>query len=193
MRYYSPVLDFVNAAVSYGTVVVNLALLAYLGLASSGRDAFLVRRFGRHGYHAALAVSVLGVVGSLYYSEIAGWEPCSLCWWQRIALFPTALVLAIALARDEVRRLAPYVAALATFGATVSLYQLYLQFGPPAAAALMNGCSLDGGASCSETYYVAFGYVSMATSALSAFLLILAGLHLGRRADRHRDHESSAR
>jgi disulfide bond formation protein DsbB len=181
------VLDFVNMAVSYGTVVVNLALLAYLGFAASGRDAFLVRRLGRYGYHAALAVAVAGVVGSLYYSEIAGWEPCALCWWQRIALYPTALLLAIANIRRELRLISPYVAAFASCGAVVSAYQIYLQFGPPAAAAIMNGCSIEGGASCSETYYVAFGYVSMATSALSAFLVILASLHLAHRAERHHD------
>lgn len=181
-------LDFVNAAVSYGTLAVNVALLAYFGLVSSGRDEFLVRRYGRYGYRAAFAVAALGVLGSLYYSEIAAWVPCSLCWWQRIALFPTALILGIAILRDEVRKLAPYVAALAALGAAVAVYQVYLQFGPPAIQALADGCSLEGGASCSEVYYVAFGYISMATSSLSAFLLILATLHLGRRADRHHDN-----
>ena len=177
--------DFVNAAVSYGTLAVDLALLAYLGLAASGRDAFVVRRFGRYGYHVALAVAWAGVLGSLYYSEIAGWVPCSLCWWQRVALYPAAAILGLAFRRGEARRLSPYVATLATVGAAVSAYQIYLQVGPPAAAAAMNGCSLEGGVPCTETYYVAFGYVSMATSALSAFLLILACLHLAHRAERH--------
>lgn len=180
-------LDLVNTLFDYGTLAANVALLAYAGLVASGRDGFLVRGYGRYGYRVALAVSCLGVVGSLYYSEIAGWVPCPLCWWQRVALYPIALVLAISIFRDEVRKLAPYVAALACFGAAISVYQIYLQFGPPAAEALMNGCALDGGVSCSEVYHVAFGYVSMATSALSAFLLVLAGMHLGRRADRHHD------
>jgi disulfide bond formation protein DsbB len=179
------VLDFVNAAVSCGTVALNVALVAYLGFAASGRDGWLVRRAGRHGYHVALALAWLGVAGSLYYSEIAGWVPCDLCWWQRIALYPIAAVLAVAVARGEARRLSPYVAVLASFGALVAAYQIYLQFGPPAAAALMNGCSLEGGVSCSEVYYVAFGYVSMATSSLSAFIAILASLHLAHRAERH--------
>lgn len=178
-------LDFVNAAVSYGTLLANIAVLAYFGLAAGGRDGFVVRRFGRYGYRVALAVAWSGVIGSLYYSEIAGWEPCALCWWQRVALYPAAILLAIATARREERRLSPYIATLAAIGAAISAYQLYLQFGPPAAEALMNGCSIDGGASCSETYYVAFGYVSMATSALSAFLVILAGLNLSHRAERH--------
>lgn len=181
----SGVLDFVNAAVSYGTVALNVALLAYLGLAASGRDAFVVRRVGRYGYHVALAIAWLGVIGSLYYSEIAGWVPCDLCWWQRIALYPTAILLALAVLRGEARRLSPYAATLASVGALVAAYQIYLQFGPPAATVLMNGCSLEGGVSCSEAYYVAFGYVSMATSSLSAFLAMLASLHLAHRAERH--------
>ncbi len=183
--YNLRVLNFVNAAVSYGTVAANLALLAYLGLAASGRDGFVVRRLGRYGYRVALAVAWSGVIGSLYYSEIAGWEPCSLCWWQRIALYPIAILLAIAVARSEERKLSPYIATFAAVGAAVSVYQIYLQFGPPAAEALMNGCSIDGGVSCTETYHVAFGYISMATSALSAFLVVLAGLHLAHRAERH--------
>jgi hypothetical protein len=49
----------------------------------------------------------------------------------------------------------------------------------------MNGCSIDGGVSCSETYHIGFGYISMATSALTAFLVVLAGLRLGRLWERH--------
>ena len=178
-------LNFVNAAVSYGTVALNIALVASLGFAAAGRDGWLVRRIGRYGYRIAVVVAWLGVIGSLYYSEIAGWVPCDLCWWQRIALYPAAAILALAVARGEARRASPYVALLASAGALVGAYQIYLQFGPPAAEAIMNGCALDGGVSCSETYHVAFGYVSMATSALSAFLAILAGLHLAHRAERH--------
>lgn len=182
-----------NAAFGYGTLAVNIALLAYFGLVSSGRDGFLVRRYGRYGYRVALGVALVGVLGSLYYSEIAGWVPCSLCWWQRIALYPIVPIMGISILRDEVRKLAPYVAALAAFGAAVAVYQVYLQFGPPAVQALAEGCSLEGGASCSEVYYVAFGYISMATSSLSAFLLILASLHLGRRADRHHDNVAASK
>ena len=36
------------------------------------------------------------MAGSLYFSEVANYVPCRLCWFQRIAMYPLAVILLIA-------------------------------------------------------------------------------------------------
>ena len=46
----------------------------------------------------AAVVALTATAGSLYFSEVAGFEPCALCWYQRIAMYPLVLILGIAAA-----------------------------------------------------------------------------------------------
>ena len=48
-----------------------------------------------------LAVAAVSVAGSLYFSESAGYVPCRLCWFQRIAMYPIAVVALVALLRRD--------------------------------------------------------------------------------------------
>ena len=49
----------------------------------------------------AWAVSVIAMFGSLYFSEIRQYEPCELCWYQRIAMYPLVIVLGIAYIKKD--------------------------------------------------------------------------------------------
>lgn len=44
----------------------------------------------------ALGVAVVATFFSLWFSEAAGFPPCELCWYQRIAMYPLVAVLAVA-------------------------------------------------------------------------------------------------
>ena len=55
----------------------------------------------RYGLYLAWVVSITAVLGSLYFSEIRGFIPCELCWIQRIFMYPIALILAIAVFRED--------------------------------------------------------------------------------------------
>lgn len=50
----------------------------------------------------AWAVSVIATLGSLYLSEIKGFLPCDLCWFQRIFMYPLTILLGIAYFKDDV-------------------------------------------------------------------------------------------
>ena len=176
-------LELANSLFAYGTLAANLGLVVYVVYFFIGREDRLARAVGQHAYVGVLLVAMVSLVGSLYYSDVVGWEPCVLCWYQRIVLYPIVPLMAIAIYRREPARIAPYVAFLASVGLAIALYHVYIQFGPPAHAMAFNGCGFGDGVPCSETYNVAFGYISMATSALTAFLLVLVGLRLGRRAE----------
>ena len=84
---------------------------------------------------AAAALALGGLVaagatlGSLYFSEIVDFPPCKLCWFQRIAMYPLAILLPLAhLRRDAIMQF--YAAVLASVGLLISLYHIQLQLFP---------------------------------------------------------------
>jgi disulfide bond formation protein DsbB len=127
----------------------------------------------------AAGVAITATAGSLYFSEVAGFIPCALCWYQRIAMYPLALILGIAAWRNEaaIRR---YVVPVAAIGAVISLYHIGVERLPglPAGA-----CSLD--VPCDLIWVERFGFVTIPVMALAAFLAIITLLlaYAGRRAD----------
>lgn len=114
----------------------------------------------------ATAVASVATAGSLYYSEVAQYTPCRLCWYQRIGMYPLVLVLGIAAWRDDpsVRR---YALPLAAVGGIVSAYHYLLQWFPQ----LQTGVC-DPGAPCAAFYVREFGFVSIPFMALMGFVAI---------------------
>ena len=118
----------------------------------------------------AFSVALVSTLGSLYLSEVARFIPCTLCWYQRIAMYPLVLLLGIAAVRGDVavRR---YAVPLAAIGALVAAYHVALQRLP----GLQSGtCSLD--VPCSAIYVERFGFVTLPVMALIGFAAIVVTL-----------------
>lgn len=114
----------------------------------------------------ASLVAVGATVGSLYFSEVENFTPCEMCWFQRIAMYPLAVILPIAaLRRDQGIR--PYAIALAGIGSLIAIYHIQLQLFPG------QGSSCDADAPCSYKWLDIFGFVSIPWLALGSFALIL--------------------
>ena len=158
--------------------VPGLVVLAPVsGVARRGRDA--VRRFLDGGELAlAWVLALVATLGSLYFSEVADFIPCRLCWFQRIAMYPLALILFLAvIARD--RRGAYYAVALPVVGAVISLWHLYIEANPEQESP---ACRI--GAPCSTKWIDEFGYVTIPMLALTAFAAIATLLVLALRPPR---------
>ncbi len=67
----------------------------------------------------------IGTVGSLFFSEITNEDPCTLCWYQRVILFPLAIILGIAAFRNAYRIIL-YVLPLSLIGLAISVYHVVL-------------------------------------------------------------------
>ena len=117
-----------------------------------------------YALYLAWLTALAASLGSLYFSEVLGFAPCLLCWYQRAFMFPLAVILGIAAYRDD-RGIAPYSLALAGIGGALSLYHYLLQKVP--ALGLPAGCT--GGVSCSEPYIDLWGFVTIPFLALLAF------------------------
>lgn len=114
----------------------------------------------------AWLVTLTATSGSLYLSEGMGLEPCELCWFQRIAMYPLVVVLGVALLRRDAAAWKT-VLPLALIGALISTYHMIVQYNP---ALEVTACSTS--APCSMRYLVTYGFVSIPVMAGSAFLLI---------------------
>lgn len=167
------------------TVVAQLAVLAIVVLAlgaraSSGiahaRDA-VWETLGDGGLWLAWLVALTATLGSLYYSEVAHFEPCELCWFQRIAMYPLAVVLLIAALRGD-RDYWHYAVPVAAIGAVISIYHYQLERFPHQSA--LASCSVE--APCTVVWVWRFHYISIPLMALSGFALIVALLLVARRA-----------
>ena len=94
--------------------------------------------------HIALLAAMVATCGSLYFSQVLNWIPCELCWYQRILMYPLALILAVGIIRDD-RGLHLYGLPLALTGMAVALYH-YLQVLkvlPPSPCQGAVPCSID--------------------------------------------------
>ncbi len=149
-----------------------LVLVAQIGLvilfvATITRARFL-NSLGRHTLWAGFLISLVAVCGSLFYSEIVGFEPCVLCWWQRVFLYPQVILFAIALWRRD-RGIFKYSVALALCAGVVALYHSYVYMGGTS----LLPCTALGGA-CSKVYVYAFhGLVTIPSMSLTIVLYLL--------------------
>ncbi|MEK7114916.1 MAG: disulfide oxidoreductase [Patescibacteria group bacterium] len=116
----------------------------------------------------AFAVVLIATLGSLTYSEIIGYEPCKLCWFQRIFMYPQVILLGMALIKKDYK-IASYSIILSIIGAVIAGYHYLLQLG----FAPNLPCSAIGySVSCSQKFVMQFGYITIPMMAFSAFVLI---------------------
>jgi disulfide bond formation protein DsbB len=157
-------------------IVVAAAGAARLTAAGRPPDAPVLRAIAPLALWLAGAVAATATLGSLYFSEVAGFVPCALCWYQRIAMYPLAIVLPIAAARGDLA-VRPYATVLAGIGAVIATYHALLQRLPglPSGA-----CSLE--APCSGIWVERFGVVTIPVMALIGFVSILLLLRIARMA-----------
>ena len=126
----------------------------------------LVDWLGATSRHIALLATWIATCGSLFFSEVLRWQPCVLCWYQRILMYPLAILLAIGIVRRD-RGLHVYVLPFSIAGIGVSLYHYLLiktDWLPPPACTVGVPCTVD--------YLNWFGFINIPFLALTAFLII---------------------
>jgi disulfide bond formation protein DsbB len=162
--------DVIAALAVLGVVGQGLAVLLVLSLLAA-REA--VRR-ALWGYElwAAFLVAAIATGGSLFFSEVAGFVPCDLCWFQRICMYPLSILTLFAAFHADYR-LARYLLPLPVVGACVSIYHLLVENHVVATPA---ACKI--GAGCAVKWIDYFGYMTIPTLALTGFVLLIGLLGL---------------
>ena len=158
-----------TVAMQIGTAVI---LLAYLFPQSVPNAREILAATGRWGMKKIFVLSLASAVMTLIYSDVLGFEPCPLCWWQRIFLYPQVFILGLALWRDKYREAAIDISLLfSIIGAGVALYHHMLQMMPAGTLP----CPATG-PSCAQITFIEFGYVTFPMMALALFGLNIAVL-----------------
>lgn len=156
------------------TVTLFFALLAGLAMviaaavvvsAVSGDRLGVVAALRPVAIELAAAVAVTATLGSLYLSEVQGFDPCRLCWVQRGFMYPAALLLVAALIT---KHRAPLLAAgvLAVIGLPIAVFHRYEQ------AAGSSGSFCDAANPCSQVWVERFGFVTIPTMAAAGFIAV---------------------
>lgn len=165
--------ESLNFTLALGTIALQIGAIAILALFSLQNYYPFLQKLGDFlrtwGLWIALALSFAASALTLVYSEILGFPPCPLCWWQRIFLYPQVVLFALALWKGE-RRVIDYSIALSIFGLGFALYHHMLQILPSGTLP----CPADGTVSCAQRLVFEFGYVTFPMMAVSAFVFLLA-------------------
>jgi disulfide bond formation protein DsbB len=115
----------------------------------------------------AWIVATVTTLGSLYYSEHAGFTPCELCWYQRILMYPLVIVLGVAVLRRD-RAVWTTALVFVVLGAPLSLYHWLVERVP----AFEESSSCSATVPCNTPWFEKLGFVTLAWMAMSSFLLI---------------------
>jgi disulfide bond formation protein DsbB len=160
----------------------------------------------------AALVATTASLGSLYMSEYGNhWAPCRFCWFQRIFMYSSAVVLIMAAIRRD-RGVKWYTVPLASIGILLSAYHIAIERGWVTES---TACAASG-PKCSTPYFISFGHrnpitlgpagfpaVTLAVMAFCGFAAILALLllpepldldtpdHLTERDDSHGEPAAS--
>lgn len=169
-------MEFLVQYLAYVILLLNISIVGYLGIKILQKfftlpiddyvEAFEEKVDSRYR-EIALVVALIATVGSLFLSNVLGWAPCHLCWFQRIFMYPLVLMFGVSLFFDD-RNVSDYVIPMTVIGGGISVYHYLIQI----VGALQSTCS-ESGISCSQTYTFYFDYITIPVMALTAFLIIL--------------------
>jgi disulfide bond formation protein DsbB len=153
---------------NFFAILTVVALVGAVGLlvfrVVRGPDAATL--LGNKAVWLAWVVALVATVGSLMYSELFHYVPCRLCWFQRIAMYPLAIVLLVGAIRREVA-VKFYAIPIALIGLVISVYHNVLQFYPS-----LEGTSCDPLVPCSARSIEMFGFMDLPFMAGAGFIVI---------------------
>jgi disulfide bond formation protein DsbB len=127
----------------------------------------------------AWLIAAAATLGALFFGEVMKLPPCTLCWYQRIFMFPLALILPLGLFPLD-RKVIRYGLALAVPGALIAVFHLLLVAGVVPES--LKPCTQ--GVPCSETVIEWFGFLTIPLLSAVAFgtiIALLAAAHLRSR------------
>lgn len=114
-------------------------------------------------------VSLIATLGSLYFSEIRDYEPCKLCWIQRIFMYPIAIMMTVAYIQKN-PRIVVTTLVFSIIGGCISLYHYLIQ----KVSFFQDDAISCGAVPCTGMYINWFGFITIPFLALTAFTILTA-------------------
>lgn len=162
--------ELLNMFLGAGAISLQIAsvvalFLLFIGPKKNEYLAFIDKHYLQLGFLVSLSASLF----SLVYSEIIGFLPCYLCWYQRVFLFPIVFIFGSAIWHKD-RKIVKYVLPILGVGFIISVYQnLQYYFGDIGTLP----CDASG-ISCYQRLVDVFGgYISIPSLALTSYLALI--------------------
>lgn len=122
----------------------------------------------------AWIVALIATLGSIYMSQVLRFTPCTLCWYQRIFMFPLLFILTVGILTKD-KKMYLYVLPLSITGLIISIYHNLIYYGFISES--LSPCYQ--GVACNTKQLELFGFITIpllsliSFSAITAFMLIL--------------------
>lgn len=133
-------------------------------------------------FYLGFLQALTATMGSLFFSEVMRLPPCSLCWYQRIAMYPLVIILGIsAIRRDGAAKI--YGLPLAIAGFMIALYHnlLYYKIIPDSITPCTSGIS------CTSKQIEWFGFITIPLLSIVAFSVIILSLIFAKHTSQQRN------
>lgn len=165
--YWSQIIDYILGS---GIVFLQVSALILLSVAIWGRSTNLFKHVSEYQAWYILGLSLSAILGSLFYSDIIGFTPCILCWWQRIFLYPIPFVVGYGIIK-KYNHAVDSIISLAVISSGISVYHYLVQKSTTVATSI--NCDALGGTSCSVSEINVFGYITIPLMALTLAITIV--------------------
>ncbi len=162
----------VNMLLAIAVVISHVALvigILYFFIKRKNPENAPARMLMKYTDYILMLIVLAGILLSLFYSHIAGYQTCILCIWQRYLLYPQIIFLIIAW---RGQKMWAYTVAwvMSLIGVLIAIYHNYIDYG----GADFFACdALGQGVSCARRYVWELGYVTIPMMSLTAFVLLL--------------------
>ncbi|HEX4926046.1 MAG TPA: disulfide bond formation protein B [Bdellovibrionales bacterium] len=128
-------------------------------------------------------ITLAGTAGSLVFSEVLGYPPCTLCWYQRICLYPLIVIYGAAIWTGDAGY-KKYAYPLVAIGFLLGVYHNLLYYG--IVTQPLVACTKE--VSCSAKQLELFGFITIPLLALASFAVLLVLMWLDKAASSRQTH-----
>jgi len=156
--------DLLIAILSYGTFLADALIVIFLLYFFGKKNLPLFLK--KNSLLFAFLIALFGTLGSLFFSEVMNYAPCTLCWYQRVFMYPLVVLFGVGLVRKS-KNIADYGIVLSIFGGLFSLYHSFIQ------AMSDPGICGEGTVDCIQKYIYGYGFMSIPIMTLTAFVLVI--------------------
>ena len=128
---------------------------------------------------ASWIVALAASIGSLFFSEVMDFVPCSLCWYQRILMYPLSILYLISFFRED-KNIFVYTLPFCILGFCVAAYHNLLVWGiiPESASPCTQGIP------CNSIYIDWLGFITIPLMSLTAFSVLIIIYLMERRNEK---------
>ena len=126
----------------------------------------MIKFIQKNSIYIILTQVIIAIFGSLYFSDIKGYEPCVLCWYQRICMYSLFPIIIISTLRKETK-IYQYILPISFLGFIIALYHNMLYYG------IIKTIFCTTGISCTSRYVDYFGFISIPFMSLIGFTIII--------------------